>query len=68
MLTLSIVFEYNGSDVATVAFAELLSAGQLLAIAGEIAHTKATDVSEITMRFTMKGENHEHNAKAQTVR
>jgi hypothetical protein len=67
MPTLLIIFEYNGSDVATVAFVELISAGQLLAIAWEIAHAKETDVNEITMRFAMKGESHEYDAKAQAV-
>ena len=67
MPILSIVFEYNGSDVTDVSFVELLSAGQLLAIAWEIAHAKETDVNEITMRFAMKGESHEHDAKAQAV-
>jgi hypothetical protein len=62
-----IVFEYNGSDVLTVAFEASLPAMQLLATAQQIARERETDVSEISIRFAVKGDEHEDLPAAATV-
>ena len=67
MAHLSIVFEYNGSDHATVTYEEILPIKGLLDIANEIARINEADVSDITMRFALKGESHAHCTKAQTT-
>lgn len=67
METISFVFEYNGSDVAIVAFEADLPAMQLLATAQQIARTKETDISEITMRFALKGGTHEDSTTTQAT-
>ena len=59
MNTISIVFEYNSSDVAVIAFEAMLSTKQLLETAAQIARDNQTSVSEITMRFAWKGRDHE---------
>lgn len=59
MRNLVIIFEYNGSDVLTVALEASLSASQLLATAQQIARVKETGVSEINIRFAVKGDAHE---------
>ena len=67
MQTLSIVFEYNGSDIITVVYKEPFPVSQLLSTAQEVAYNKETDISDITIRFVLKGETHGCGTKAQAT-